>query len=929
MKTAIVTGDLMWNHYLIQHEPAPRAHDQATVSTVVERHFGGAWYTAELLRKACGDAMKETVDIRCAHLDGNVRPSAEYIVHDAYQICSQFAQTADDKKVRTWRIRDFLGCHLPDTAKQPLAVENDSPDPYLLLIDDVNLGFNESEALWPRALGGDGKPMHIVYKTSAFPNSKLWRKLYADFPDRMTVVIPADALRTKCAAISKALSWDQTIEDVVREFARGACTEELARCRRVIVHFGPAGAACLGRVPLHGVDTEEGLHAGNARLERFVYRPDELEGAWYDRNPGLTFGVSPIIAAAVARHDLDSSTYPLFIAIARALGAARLSHETGGGQDEEKYVPEKSLKDIALLYHPPVPEKGKPKSHDPADVYFSSFPHRLLTRPQLKDQLDGESDLLRDLTGATDEYVAAKAIEVVMWGPEKALDAAPKAKYGNYFTVDRQEIERINAVRNLMLTYHRDREDKRPLSIAVFGPPGSGKSFAIRELAGELLSGFRKPLEFNMSQFNSVTDLRHALHQVADATVRGETPLVFWDEFDATLNNERFFWLRHFLEPMQDGSFRSDATSHPLGKAIFVFAGGTCHKYEDFTHGGRAEVGEHEQARAGRWKDFEARKGPDFVSRLRGYVDIKGPNREERGECNAQNKERRHTLGGDSEFFIRRALLLRALLRKHHRHLLDGQPAPISPGIINAFLMIPKYLHGARSLEAIVSMSPVGSETFYGPAHVPPAHLLRMHTGGGFRELVREGALGFEVLEALAEACHEAWMAQKKRAGWEYGEKKDPTATPPTHNWLLEYSKLPPDGKEANRKSARVVRAKLLDVGLAVQRAEGPVEGGTVIQDIDGYTRQELYAIEHDIWMRDHLLKGYQWEAKANDDTLRLHQDLRPFSEVPTEDQKLDEVIIASILPTLTKYGYVLVRGTAGRPRTPERDQAAGTTELK
>ena len=59
-------------------------------------------------------------------------------------------------------------------------------------------------------------------------------------------------------------------------------------------------------------------------------------------------------------------------------------------------------------------------------------------------------------------------------------------------------------------------------------------------------------------------------------------PLVFWDEFDTSLDQTPLGWLRYFLAPMQDGSFLEGQVTHPIGRAIFVFAGGTCNRMEEF-----------------------------------------------------------------------------------------------------------------------------------------------------------------------------------------------------------------------------------------------------------------------------------------------------------------------------------------------------------
>jgi DNA replication protein DnaC len=100
--------------------------------------------------------------------------------------------------------------------------------------------------------------------------------------------------------------------------------------------------------------------------------------------------------------------------------------------------------------------------------------------------------------------VAAKVLEVVLRGAEEGLRAVPKARYGAFLTVDREEIERINSIRSLITSYRTNPADRRPLSIAVFGPPGSGKSFAIKQLGVELLGKAQTVLEFNLSQFGSI-----------------------------------------------------------------------------------------------------------------------------------------------------------------------------------------------------------------------------------------------------------------------------------------------------------------------------------------------------------------------------------------------------------------------------------------
>ena len=86
---------------------------------------------------------------------------------------------------------------------------------------------------------------------------------------------------------------------------------------------------------------------------------------------------------------------------------------------------------------------------------------------------------------------------------------------------------------------------------------------------------------------------------------------------------------------------------------------------------------------------FRAVKGPDFVSRLQGYLNILGPNRQ---------------TPVDAYHLIHRAILQRdapqLFQRQQGRSVLN-----IDTGVLRAFSQTQVYQHGVRSLEAIVAMS--------------------------------------------------------------------------------------------------------------------------------------------------------------------------------------------------------------------------------
>jgi SpoVK/Ycf46/Vps4 family AAA+-type ATPase len=305
-------------------------------------------------------------------------------------------------------------------------------------------------------------------------------------------------------------------------------------------------------------------------------------------------------------------------------------------------------------------------------------------------------------------------MDVALRGPEETLSGVPIEKIGNWSSVDRGEIESMRSVQNILseyvTQYTRGMRLDRPLSIAVFGPPGAGKSFAIKQMAKALFPDELTRIEFNLSQLDSTHELSKAFHEVRDLALEQKLPLVFWDEFDTPLEGRELGWLRHFLAPMQDGEFREAGITHPIGPAIFVFAGGTCSSIEEFKKIGDEVFEKHA-------------KKKDFISRLKGFVNILGPN---------PLKDR-----DDKLFPLRRALLLRAILWGKAGQLFENGELNIDPGVLRAFITIDEFLHGARSVEAIVDMSSITGKLSFERSSLPAANQLALHVDApAFLEIV-------------------------------------------------------------------------------------------------------------------------------------------------------------------------------------------------
>ena len=570
-----------------------------------------------------------------------------------------------------WRISRFLGLH-PAGTFDDLLPDLTGTNVDVVVIHDLGLGYRRSADAWRRWEAHD--PRAIVLSTSApFDDDTLLAHLLDRYADRLTVVVPVIELRKSGAAIGYPLSWERTAEEVdaaIRAHSVGAAG-------RVVVQLELSGALVVE-------------HGGATTL---VFDPSVPEGAWMRRHPGTMPAFPLCYLAALALPLASGGPFESTEAVRRAVQATRVLLREG-------------LQLVGEGFEYPMTAIAETLQDEPRDIHATLHP-----RP------DGSTSIIAGTIGK--EAMVDAAVNFALGGPEALPPGVPVENVGHWSSVDRREIETLRGVGHVIdeyvALYRGGGRVTRPLSVAVFGPPGAGKSFAVKETIGQKVEGGVKTLEFNLSQFESAHELAPAFHQVRDAVLEQHLPLVFWDEFDTPLEGRELGWLRHFLAPMQDGRFREGGAFHPLGPAIFVFAGGTAASFDEFVavRDERAE---------------KAAKKPDFVSRLRGYVDILGPNK---------------THPGDAAVVLRRALLLRALLLRKEPQLVarrgGRQELRIDPVLLRAFLLTSRYKHGARSLEAILDMSHLAGTLRFSRSSLPAPHLLELHVDAReFLELVRE-----------------------------------------------------------------------------------------------------------------------------------------------------------------------------------------------
>jgi hypothetical protein len=871
-KSIVVAGDVTMDWNIATPHGSKRVNPiwSQDVSSSISWQRGGSAMLGDLLNEIAKDLDRSgTPQFSIRQIDAprksdKVHPDSDQY-HHSYVKWSPFKYR--DKTA--WRVEEFLGLnHAARVSVQDWQkVVDDSPEAELVVLEDADLGFRDQPDLWPIALRNKGKnrPWVLLKVTQPLAQGLLWEHLHHDFSDRLIVITGVDDLRLSEVQISRELSWERTAQDIFWELIHNPCINSLSHCAHVIISFGLAGAILLSR------QQEKVLPPFQCSL---FFDPKVIEQMWEKDNPGGMVGIHTCLAASLARQWMLSPNKPdLQLGIQSGLAAMRTLHLEGYGEQGTPLSQVNlvfPIERIAAALSKPASQFTVTPVEDP--MRFIQHKGGLTAKPLtegfwtiLQDKFRGGLDLV--------------AKQVVLEGPDIPLQGVPWGQFGNLLTVDRQEIESYRSIRNLVAEYAGQKQATRPLSIAVFGSPGSGKSFGVTEMAKSLLPGQIEPITFNLSQFDSVEGLLSAFHQVRDVGLSGKIPLVFWDEFDTSLGEIPLGWLRYFLAPMQDGKFQDGQISHPIGRAIFVFAGGTSSSMAEFDQGTKVE--------------FKAAKGPDFVSRLKGYINVLGPNPVK-------------GVDADPFFIIRRAILLRSSLKRSAPQLFEKRNGKevlkIDQGVLRALLKVGHYKHGARSIESLFAMSQLTGKTAFERSSLPAESQLDLHVNGKqFLSLVQQVELEGQMLENLAEAAHQVYSEGMKARGFHYGPITDEKHK--IHNALLPYADLTEELKEQNRQNVRDIPIKLASAGYVMI----PARSNEPPFNFPGKPLEFLAEAEHERWMLSKLEDGWAFAPKT-DKTKKLHKYLVPWEKLPEEEKEKDRDMVRGIPEILARAGYAIIK---------------------
>jgi hypothetical protein len=870
----LVTGDVVLDHNIYTGSRSTPDSD-ASLGMQHRRQAGGATLTYGLLEamEAAGAPATEAGQPSKNLLFGLNEMTAESLhtwpsdfqvgaVWDAYEGLKNGQQQ--------WRVSKTLGygkrtfSAFPATPAPGLA----EAKPQLVVIDDGGLGFRlkTADKCWPPFLKSASTAPElqwIILKLSRpLARGDLWRVLAEKWRKRLIVVVSADNLRSEDIRVSRGLSWESSVDDLIEEIKSNPTISELKSCRHLVVTLRGDAALWLD-------GPSEDKH-GPCRL---VFDPERGEGEWEDSHKkGDAFGFLSAMTAALAWNLREAKTEDevnLVPALRAGLSTTRFLREHGHGPvgSDEPGFPFKEaaaqlLKPTQKYATSEVRCSGTCCKKENAQ---SAANWTMLSRAAHADAFPGP--------------LYGPARRLALLGPV-ALENVPCARFEKLLTMDRREIEALRSMRRLMLSYSDGGRQKQPLSLAVFGAPGSGKSFGLKQIAAGVFGKDNPILEFNLSQFKDPEDLIGAYHLVRDQALAGYTPVVFWDEFDSA----EYRWLQFLLAPMQDGTFQDGQLSHSIGKSVFVFAGGTSRDFAHFGPPEKPELGETDEQRNAR-HDFVMKKGPDFKSRLAGFFDVLGPNPGQNYDIESAKKKLDPWVDDSTDvgFPVRRAILLRSLLGLVKEK--ENEVLRIDRGLLTALLEIGHYRNGARSMEKLIGSIRDRGGLPLRRAHLPPDNLLALYVDSvaDFHKLTQRSNAFLAQAERLAPALHADWLAnltpEEKAEGGAY---------------VKPYDDLDQEGKAANIAAASRIPEILALVGFVLEEGTASDKEEKAVEEFLKSNLEFLAEAEHQGWGEQKRMEGWTYGPPPKDPEKRTHPLLISYPELPKKEKDKDRRTITS-----------------------------------
>jgi hypothetical protein len=748
----------------------------------------------------------------------------------------------------------------------------------LLVFDDKDINYRNNPKSWEKLLYE--KKIYrqqaykercsvdpIVLKTSyPFAQGKIFQILTRDFEYHLIIITSIDEIRKEDVMISSGLSWEQTALDLVYELKHNKTLIKLLKSKYLIVNFQSEGALYLE------------MKEGEIWKCRLIFDPKFLEGEWSNDKGfyGSIVGTMTCFTAAIV-YGLLNKHKNIETTITRALSSIRKFSINAYEWDSEKsnfsiksvvdeIIEPSSIFASAFVPIPDIEYDGGEKNDCGKEKDRISFKELNWTILEGNYRVSQNPEPLYDI-----------GFRVALFG-KRELANTPFLQLNWLITYNRREIEALRNLINLIKNYNEDEEDETPLSLAVFAPPGSGKSFVVKQLSKALELPL---LEFNLSQFTVIHELVFAFRQVRNKTLEGSIPIVFWKDFDS----QDYIWLQYLLSVMESGQFQDGQIIQSIGKCIFIFASETSITFETFgipnleysdpkdtLYEKKKDEYEFNQKQI---NDFNIKKGPDFRSRLSGYLNVSGFNQIECSDVSGKmhkDKDRNTIYNKDDIFFpIKRALYIRTVFGVRDNQILNA-----NLGLLNALIKTKQYKQGSKSLHKVLNYLISKNANKLQRSNLPWFNVLSMLVDyKEFSSLLKEDKTYDYFAALIAPEIHNSWKKLGDDQGWKLEYHKD-------------YNYLPAQLKEENIAAARRIPEILLIEKLLII----PEKEKEFYTDYDfdkirksASKLEKLAIMEHEGWVDTKVnMMKWQFDEARNDDR-KLHNCIIDWNETKTNDK--------------------------------------------
>jgi hypothetical protein len=477
---------------------------------------------------------------------------------------------------------------------------------------------------------------------------------------------------------------------------------------------------------------------------------------------------------------------------------------------------------------------------------------------------------------------AELARQIVTHGPHKALAACPVQQLGDLITVERAEQESLRSVL-VAINERLSSTMTQPTSVGVVGPTGSGKKFATANLASHISRGRTvHNLNFN-ARLLKREDFIAACHDIRDHTCSGELTIVTFDNFEAVLESGNEL-LNAFIAIMREGSFTDRGHVHSLGAPLMFFI---------VNHEAASDAEEPfppPTPTSPRPADFPDRPIVDIsqlMDYLHGLIRVTGPNQ----------------IGSkDRAYPVRRAIMLRQIFKERHAHLLLNGRLNVEEGVLHALLLVPRYKHGLRSLEKIISTSRLSGRTKFDVSALPPEEQIQLHVDGKmFMGHLRAPKLPPSLRERLAQGMFEVYKQRRYDMAKSDEERKGLESERSMRDW----DELPPELKESTRAQTDDIPRKLRAVGcfmLNEERSEPLIK----VPEFSVEELDMLSEMEHERFNAERLQR--QWRMGPRNSKQRTTPFLVPWRDLTQEWKDVDRVMVECVPRILRKAGWHIYR---------------------